>query len=92
MTPGVALDSQVETASPCGATGRPGFLSPQRREMDPNIEMRRENRGSFEFCQDPGCSSRLETGILGKFLSCIQGVKDLSRLKREGGISLETLQ
>ena len=28
----------------------------------------------------------------GNFLSCIKGVKDLSRLKSEGGISLETLQ
>ena len=27
-----------------------------------------------------------------KFLSCIEGVKDPSRLKREGGISLEMLQ
>ena len=31
-------------------------------------------------------------GYVGNFLSCIKGVKDLSRLKREGGIFLETPQ
>ena len=30
--------------------------------------------------------------MLGKFWSCLKGVKDLSRLKREGRISLETPQ
>ena len=30
--------------------------------------------------------------MLGKFWSCLKGVKDLSRLKREVGISLEMLQ
>ena len=34
----------------------------------------------------------LERFILGKFLSCIRDVKDPSKVKREGGISLETLQ
>ena len=32
----------------------------------------------------------IETGMLGNFLSCLKGVKTLSRLKREGGISHET--
>ena len=30
--------------------------------------------------------------MLGNFWSCLKGVKDLSRLKREAGISLEMLQ
>ena len=32
----------------------------------------------------------MEAGISGKFLSCLKGGKDLSRLKREGVIILET--
>ena len=36
--------------------------------------------------------SQVETGMLGNFWSCLKGVKDLSRLKREGGISFEMLQ
>ena len=32
----------------------------------------------------------MEAGISGKFLSCLKGGKDLSRLKREGVIFLET--
>ena len=43
----------------------------------------------YELWQDPRCSSRLETGMSRNFLSCLNGVKTLSRLRREGGISLE---
>ena len=46
----------------------------------------------LELWRDPWCSSRVETGLLGKFLSCIQGVKDPFEAQEEGGISLETPQ
>ena len=46
----------------------------------------------LELWQETLCSSRVEMGKSGNFLSCIKGVKDTFRLKREGGISLEMLQ
>ena len=60
--------------------------------MDTHLEMRRENGALLELWQDPRCSSRVETSVSGNVLSCIKGVKDLPRFKREGGISLKTLQ
>ena len=44
--------------------------------MDTHLEMRRENGALLELWQDPRCSSRVETGMSGNFLSCIKGVKD----------------
>ena len=32
--------------------------------------------GALELCWDPRCSSRVETGMTGNFLSCLKGVKD----------------
>ena len=44
--------------------------------MDTHLEMRRENGALLELWQDPRCSSRVETGMLGNFLSCLKDVKD----------------
>ena len=44
--------------------------------MDPHLEMRRKNGVLLELWRDPWCSSRVETGMSGNFLSCIKGVKD----------------
>ena len=60
--------------------------------MDLPLRMRRENRGSSWLGRDPRCSSRVQTGMSGNFLSCLKGVRMLSGLRREGGISLEMLQ
>ena len=53
-----------------------GFLSKQSREMDTHLEMRRKNGALLELWRDPRCSSRVETGMLGNFLSCIKCVKE----------------
>ena len=44
--------------------------------MDPPLGMKRENGPFLELLQDPQCSSRVETDMLGNFLSCLKGVKD----------------
>ena len=75
-TSGVPLNFQVETASSCGVTGPMGFLSRRMREMDPHLKMRRENGSFLELQWDPHCSSRVEMGMCGNFLSCLKGVKD----------------
>ena len=46
----------------------------------------------LEFCWESQCSSGVQTGISGNFLSCIMGVKYPLRLKRQGGIFLKMLQ
>ena len=46
------------------------------REMDPHLKMRRENGSFLELQWDPHCSSRVEMGMWGNFLSCLKGVKD----------------
>ena len=61
-------------------------------EKDPPLGMRRENQDSSELLRDLQCSSQVQTGMLGNFLSCLKVVKDLSRLKREDGIPLEMPQ
>ena len=54
----------------------PGFLSQRSREMEPHLEMRKENRALLELWLDPLFSCRVETGMSGNSLSCIEGVKD----------------
>ena len=53
-----------------------GFLSRQSKELDPHLEMRRGKGAILELWRDPRCSSPVETGILGNFLSCLKGFKD----------------
>ena len=38
--------------------------------------MRKENGASLELWRDPRYSSRVEMGMSGNFLSCLEGVKD----------------
>ena len=54
----------------------PGFLSQRSREMEPHLEMRKENRALLELWRDPCCSFQVEMGMSGNFLSCVKGVKD----------------
>ena len=49
---------------------------PDHSGKDPSSRARRLKRGSSGCGQDSLACSRVETGILGDFLSCSKGVKD----------------
>ena len=49
---------------------------PTTQGKDPSSLARRRKRGSSVCGQDSLACSRVETGILGDFLSCSKGVKD----------------
>ena len=72
-------------------TGTSEFLSRESRGIDPHLEMRRGKGSQIEVFQATRCSSRVGTGMLGNFLSCIKCVKYPSRFKRECGICLKIL-
>ena len=59
---------------------------------DPSSQARRWKRGSSGCGRYYRASSRVETGMLGIFLSCSKGVKDLCNFQMLGVISLETPQ
>ena len=59
---------------------------------DPSSRARRRKPLSSGCGRDSPASSRVETGMLGNFLSCSKGVKDLLKFQRLGVISLETPQ
>ena len=69
-----------------------GNSFPNTEGKDPSSRARRGNRGSSECGRDSRASSRVETGMLGIFLSCSKGVKELCKVQRLGVISLETPQ
>ena len=50
------------------------------------------NGALLELWRDPWCSSRVETGMLGNFLSYLKSVKDFFEAPEGGGISLVMLQ
>ena len=54
----------------------PGFLSRLSREMDPHLEMRRQNGALLFLWRDLRCYSLEETSISGNFFNTIKGVKD----------------
>ena len=56
--------------------GNAGNSFPTRQGMDPSSRARRRKRGSSGCGRDSRASSRVETGMLGKFLCCSKGVKD----------------
>ena len=72
--------------------GNAGNSFPNTQGKDPSSRARRRNRGSSGCGRDSRASSRVETGILGNFLSCSQGVRTLWKIQRLGVISLETPQ
>ena len=72
--------------------GNAGNSFPTTQGKVPSSRARRRNRGSSECGRDSCASSRVETGILGNFLSCSQGVRTLWKFQRLGVISLETPQ
>ena len=56
--------------------GNAGNSFPTTQGKDPTSRARRRKRGSSGCGRDSRASSRVETGMSGKFLSCIKGVKD----------------
>ena len=55
--------------------GTLGFLSQESRGIDPHLEMRSGKGAQIKVCRETRYSSRVWTGMLGNFLSCIKGVK-----------------
>ena len=56
--------------------GNAGNSFPTTQGKDPSSRARRRKRGSSGCAWDSRASSRVETGMLGNFLSCRKGVKD----------------
>ena len=72
--------------------GNAGNSFPNTKGKDPSSRSRRRKRGSSGCGPDSRASSRVETGMLGIFLSCSKCVKDLWNFQVLGVISLETPQ
>ena len=53
-----------------------GNSFPNTQGKYPSSRDRRRKRGSYACGRISGASSRVETGMLGNFLSCSKGVKD----------------
>ena len=56
--------------------GNAGNSFPTTQGKDPTFQARRQKRGSSGCGRDSRASSRVESGMLGNFLSCSKGVKD----------------
>ena len=56
--------------------GNAGNSFPTMQRKDPTSQARRRKPGSSVCGRDSHASSRVETGMLGNFLSCSKGVKD----------------
>ena len=72
--------------------GNDGNSFPTKQGKDPSSRALRQKRGSPGCAREPRASSRVETGMLGTFLSCGKCVKDLLELHKLGVISLEKPQ
>ena len=71
----------------CDENAGNSFPTPQGK--DHSSRFRKRKRGSSGCGRDSLASSRVETGILGNFLICSQGVRTLWKFQRLGVISLE---
>ena len=65
---------------------------PTTQGKDQTSRAKRWKRGSFGCGRDPRASSRVETGMSGKFLSCNKDVKDPLEVQSLGVISLKSPQ
>ena len=72
--------------------GNSGNSFPTTQGNDTSSQARKRKRGSSGWGWDYRASSRVETGMLGIFLSCSKCVKDLWNFQILGVISLETPQ
>ena len=72
--------------------GNHGNSFPSTQRKDPFSRARRRKWGCSGCGRDSRASSRVETGMSGKFLSCSKGVKEPLEVPELGVISLETPQ
>ena len=72
--------------------GNAGNSLQTKQGNDPSSRAKWWKRGSFGCGRDPRASSRVETGMSGKFLSCNKDVKDPLEVQSLGVISLKTPQ
>ena len=72
--------------------GNAGNSLQTKQGNDPSSRAKRWKRGSFGCGRDPRASSRVETGMSGKFLSCNKDVKDPLEVQSLGVISLKKPQ
>ena len=70
--------------------GNAGNSFPTTQGKDPFFRAMRWKRGSSSCGRDSRASSRVETGMLGNFLSCSKGVKDPLEFQRLGVFRVET--
>ena len=72
--------------------GNAGNSFPNTQGKDPSSRARRRKRDSSGCGPESRASSRVETGMLGNFLSCSKGVKDPLEVPEVRVNSLETPQ
>ena len=72
--------------------GNAGNSCPTKQGKDPSSRARRRKRGFPGCVQDPRASFRVETGMLGNFLTSSRGVKDPLEFQWVDVISLEKPQ
>ena len=72
--------------------GNAGNFFPTTQEKDPSSRTWRRKRGSSGCGRDSRASSRVETGMLGNFLSCSKGVKDPLEFQSLGVFRVKTPQ
>ena len=86
------LSFNVRLASSWGATGRSGSHSRQSRGIDPHVEIRREEGARIKMCWETRCSFQVRSEERRTFWVALRVSSTISNLKREHGISLETVQ
>ena len=72
--------------------GNAGNSFPNTQGEDPSSRARRRKQGSFGCRRNSPASSRVETRMLGNFLSCIKGLMHPLEVPEDTWISLDTLQ
>ena len=75
LIPGVPLEFQRENGLLLRYNDNIGILCRRSRGMDLILRRGVENGAPLELWQETRCSSRVETGMSGNFLSCLKGVK-----------------
>ena len=92
MTPGDVLEFQGETSLLLRGNRNVGIPFPKKQGNRPTSQVEyRKNGALLELWRETPCSSRVGTGILGSFLSCIKGVKYPFMFQEGTGVSLVTL-
>ena len=69
-----------------------GNSFPNTQGEDPSSRARRRKQGSFGCRRNSPASSRVETGMLGNFLSCSKGLMHPLEVPEDTRICLDTLQ